>query len=407
MKLHASALCVALLGSSLLVIFGSASGQTPETPNLEGIYTLNNPSPCNAIRKTIEDSFTGDFAYKGRVLNKLRNSNLPPSRRLVIAFTPGAVTISTNLDGTIETPIDGAPVIGIRDTDTFTITTRWANGKLERTFKSKLGERVNAYSLNADGTLTMQVTVSSKYLPQPLRYDLVYTRTTTDRYYVTQGYPDCRKDEQRRQKAGGVRVSKAAESAKREVKRRFNHLERKVVQSSSGKVKGYEPQDVISSIEAGKAEFIRNLKGDDFAAMRSFATTYFIPPTESELIGESPAKLVTESTKDQFEKKYVRLFEQFMTFSHEPFTVSLIVESDPDMADFDMWAARGQHSPTTTNNTLQNVHRGVYSYRLSKTGYKTIESNLTLDLVNGGNRLVCKLNRDTDTDGPHVCKQQP
>jgi hypothetical protein len=51
--------------------------------------------------------------------------------------------------------------------------------KLAQEFKAEDGQRKNEYSVSADGrTLTLEVTVTSPRLAQPVRYRLVYDRVS-------------------------------------------------------------------------------------------------------------------------------------------------------------------------------------------------------------------------------------
>jgi hypothetical protein len=68
-----------------------------------------------------------------------------------------------------------------------------------------------------------------------------------------------------------------------------------------------------------------------------------------------------------------------------------------------MWALGGTHRTTTTNNRLDNIYRGFYRYKVTKSGYKSIEE--TLNLVDSdGQKLDCGLNKIEEQDGPHPCQ---
>ena len=55
--------------------------------------------------------------------------------------------------------------------------TRVEGNTLTQEFSTKDGQRINIYEVSPDGqTLTLQVTVSSQRLAEPVKYRLVYRR---------------------------------------------------------------------------------------------------------------------------------------------------------------------------------------------------------------------------------------
>ena len=55
----------------------------------------------------------------------------------------------------------------------------WRNNSLHQTFRAEDGQRVNVYTLSNNGnTMTMNVTITSPRLPDPLTYRLVYNRAS-------------------------------------------------------------------------------------------------------------------------------------------------------------------------------------------------------------------------------------
>jgi hypothetical protein len=203
MKLNTSALRVALLFCSLLLPLNTPSAQkhkhrngkrpkvqttkaqapsptpTPQAPTLEGTYTLEGSSAATkTISEAIDAAVDGmGFISKRIARNELRKKNLPPPQQITISFTKAEVNVTTELAGTIQTPINGVFVKKVVRGDKLDVSTRWKDGKLERTFRTGKGERVNTYSLsNEKRTLTMGVTVTSSRLPRHLLYELNYRR---------------------------------------------------------------------------------------------------------------------------------------------------------------------------------------------------------------------------------------
>lgn len=408
MKLHISARRIALVYGSLLVSLGSASAQEPRMPNLAGTYNLKNPAPCTAIRKTIDDTVKGMLpGIKGKARDRLRTANLPPPLTLVIAYTPTDVTIGSDLAGSITTPADGTPVNATRYKDTFQISTRWQNGKLERTFENDEGRRVNAYSIDGAGKLTLQVTVtdSGSRLRQPLTYDLVYARSTAERNDVPDDrYPDCAKEFQRR---GRVVVKDATKTAKKEVKDRFHHLQERTLDShvKGGPLStGYEPEDIIYAAEAGRATLIAGLDGDQFAVARAFVQAKYPVPTKSRLIGSgSPSGLATKQSKNLSRDTQLGFLN---SFTLETIEFDFKITSYPSGATYEVW-----NNYDTWRGASENTERmypGVFKCTVRMTGFKPISEPICkIDLRSGKKHLHCILTKEDDVGDVQPCNLLP
>jgi hypothetical protein len=86
----------------------------------------------------------------------------------------------------VSSPANGSPVLWHRETgrtcpavrgDCVRVTTVYADGRLTHTFAAEDGQRVNVYTVDGN-TLTMNVTITSPRLPNPLTYRLVYNRAS-------------------------------------------------------------------------------------------------------------------------------------------------------------------------------------------------------------------------------------
>jgi hypothetical protein len=181
MRLNAWALYIGLLCGSPLLHFGSSYAQTPQAPSLQGTYTLD-AAASDDVRKAIESAVRGmRWPVQGIARSRLEKTNLPPYQRVVIQLEPSPTGVSITTDGRapIRTSADGTPIDWTReDKEKFKVSTVLKIGPLEQTFKSKDGQRVNTYSISADGkTLILDVSVTSGRLPRPLTYKLVYKRT--------------------------------------------------------------------------------------------------------------------------------------------------------------------------------------------------------------------------------------
>jgi hypothetical protein len=192
MKFNVSAVGVALICGGLLLSVAATSAQRPrltkpqpskqqttlQTPSLQGSYALTDSAAATkTVKDAIEAAVKGMWPFiKDEARETLAEKNLPPSQQIIISYTQADVTIEME-PGTIKTPADGIFVDRVILEENIKVSTKWKDQKLERTFKSADGQRVDTYSLNGDGkTLTMHVTVTSPRLPRPCEYELTYNR---------------------------------------------------------------------------------------------------------------------------------------------------------------------------------------------------------------------------------------
>ncbi len=179
MRLNAVALYIMLTCSMVLLAPTSVSVK-PQTPSLRGTYTLD-AAASDDVNKAIDAAVKGirGGLTRGAVRSGLREINVA-YEQISISYTEAEVGIATDQRQPLRTPVDGAPVDWTReDGEKVKVSTVWDSGKLIRTFKKVgAGQRINTYIISADGKkLTMQVSVTSTYLPQPLTYKLVYQRS--------------------------------------------------------------------------------------------------------------------------------------------------------------------------------------------------------------------------------------
>jgi hypothetical protein len=116
---------------------------------------------------------------------RLRSTNTAYPQ-LVIQTTGGNYRVDMQGRPSVSSPANGSPVLWHRETgrtcqavrgDCVRVTTTWDNGRLTQTFQAEDGQRVNVYTVEGN-TLTMNVTITSPRLPNPLTYKLVYNRAS-------------------------------------------------------------------------------------------------------------------------------------------------------------------------------------------------------------------------------------
>lgn len=177
MRLATKTLCAMLLCGIVPLPLGAASAEEPQTPCLQGTFILDAPK-SDDIYKAIEATVKGmHFLAKPVARKRLRKTNAR-YQRIIISCAQAEVSIATDQGAPLRTPVNGTPVEWAReDGEKLKVSTIWEGGKLKRTFEGKDGQRVNLYSVSADGnTLTVQVSVTSPRLPRPLTYKMVYKR---------------------------------------------------------------------------------------------------------------------------------------------------------------------------------------------------------------------------------------
>jgi hypothetical protein len=167
------ALVLALLAAAAL-----PSPSDAQQSSMKGTWRYNAQASDNILQKINQAVARMNFVTRPIARGRLNRTN-QPYQRLTIDYTSSQVTVTTDQRSPIVTPANGTPIKWTReDGEVLDVSTEWENGVLEQTFKAEDGQRVNRYSISADGsTLTMNVTVTSPRLPQPLTYKIVYNRS--------------------------------------------------------------------------------------------------------------------------------------------------------------------------------------------------------------------------------------
>jgi hypothetical protein len=167
--------------SRVLMVLALLLTGVPTAPahgqQISGTFTLAQER-SDDVEQAVNRAVSGMNAITRPIARgRLSRTNVP-YRRVVISPTPTAVSITTDTRAPIVTPADGGAIKWTReDGEVFDVSTVWENGSLKQTFAAEDGRRVNAYTLSPDGqTLSLQVTVTSNRLRQPLTYQLVFQR---------------------------------------------------------------------------------------------------------------------------------------------------------------------------------------------------------------------------------------
>jgi hypothetical protein len=162
------------LAATLVPTLGSA-----QESSMRGTWTLNRQASDNVATAINTAVARMNFVTRPIARGRLTRTNAPYTR-VEIGYTQERVTLKYDERAPMVSPANGTPVQWRReDGEMLQLSTEWENGRLEQTFKAEDGQRVNTFSISEDGrVLSLDVTVSSPRLPQPLHYKLVFNRAS-------------------------------------------------------------------------------------------------------------------------------------------------------------------------------------------------------------------------------------
>ena len=147
---------------------------------LSGIFV--NPAQSDApIKAAIEAGIAKmNFVVRSVARGRLKDVN-SPYKRVQIEETSDAIQVTFDARKPVRTPLDGSTIKWTReDGQVFDASAVLKDGQLIQTFKNDEGQRMNTFSLAADGkTLTLAVELTSPQLPAPVKYQLTFERSGT------------------------------------------------------------------------------------------------------------------------------------------------------------------------------------------------------------------------------------
>ena len=170
-------LCLVLLCSALFL--GSSALAPAPRSGLDGTYVLDETDSDNT-NKVIEDA-VGKLNFVTRDIARGRLKKLNPAyHEVAITSSPNEISVTVDNQPPLRTLAKGAPVAWVGpDGRKVNVSMQLVGRRLEQTFTSTAGRRVNDYSLSPDGrTLTMQVTETSPRLSHRIKYKQVYRRVS-------------------------------------------------------------------------------------------------------------------------------------------------------------------------------------------------------------------------------------
>ena len=161
-----STLCLVLLCSAIFL--GSSTLAAGRESGLDGTYILDETDSDN-MSEAIEAA-VGKLNFLTRDIARGRLKKLNPAyRQLAITSSSNEINVTVDNQPPLRAPAKGASVTWVGPDGGGKASMQLAGPRLEQTFTSADGRRVNDYTLSPDGrTLTMQVTETSPRLSQTI-----------------------------------------------------------------------------------------------------------------------------------------------------------------------------------------------------------------------------------------------
>jgi hypothetical protein len=119
-----------------------------------------------------------NFITRPIARSRLKKTN-PAYERITISQNGRVINVQFDDRKPIEMPADGTSIKWKReDGEVFDVAARVIQGKLVQTFRAEDGYRVNTFSANQSGQMTMEAKIASGQLPSPVIYTLLYQRSS-------------------------------------------------------------------------------------------------------------------------------------------------------------------------------------------------------------------------------------
>jgi hypothetical protein len=159
----------------LTLIAAIAAPAHADNPALQGTF-LNEQQSAKTIETAIEASVARmNFIKRPIARSRLKKTN--EAHRRVEIDIGRAISVAFDGRKPVQMPADGSTIRWTReDGERFDVNAAWDGERLVQTFEAEDGTRANAFSVTADGRLTLQVTLTSPQLDQPLVYTLTFSR---------------------------------------------------------------------------------------------------------------------------------------------------------------------------------------------------------------------------------------
>lgn len=168
--------CKVLCAAAALAALAAPTQAQVEPDAVHGVFVVTTPDD-SGIKAAIDDAVAKmNFLFRSIARGRLLDTN-PRYQRIEIGAAGSQVSVQFDRRKPILMPTGGSAVKWTReDGEVFDVSARMQAGLLTQTFSSDEGQRVNEFRLHPDGTLSLDVSVTSPRLPQPVRYTLQFQR---------------------------------------------------------------------------------------------------------------------------------------------------------------------------------------------------------------------------------------
>ncbi len=181
MSAHPTILSAAAVAVALSVLLPSPA--SAQSNRFEGTYS-HDPTAGDRMEEVVDEgvSLVRSWLKRQFARSRIRETNVPYEWIRIELDDEGTRVVTDQWD--LVVPYEG----GIQgweraDGDLVDVTaTRLPDGSLRQRFQGEEGARTNVYRLSGDGrTLTMEVTVTSDQLREPLSYEQIYRAEAQER----------------------------------------------------------------------------------------------------------------------------------------------------------------------------------------------------------------------------------
>jgi hypothetical protein len=138
---------------------------------------VNEKQSNDGIEAAIETAVASmNFVKRPIARSRLRKTNTP-YERITISRTADRVSVAFDDQPPIDMPVDGRAVKWTRsDGEVFDVSAQVRADALVQTFKAEDGQRMNTFTANEAGQMTMEAQITSSQLSTPVIYTLLYER---------------------------------------------------------------------------------------------------------------------------------------------------------------------------------------------------------------------------------------
>ena len=149
-----------------------------QEPLWAGVFE-NRDQSSDGIEAAIETAVAKmNFIKRPVARSRLKKTN-EAHKKIVITQQANVISVAFDDRKPVQMPADGRPIKWTReDGEVFDVSVEATSEALVQTFKAEDGQRVNTFTANDAGQMTMEARLTSPQLSTPVIYTLLYRRTS-------------------------------------------------------------------------------------------------------------------------------------------------------------------------------------------------------------------------------------